>query len=448
MAVSRRAFGGAVGGGALVLAGCAALPAFPGAAPSLPKVRVAGLYNAVANGPSEHLTILLQQALDSVVGTHAANLDPRLVWIAVPPGASGAPGQPYTPGEVPALSGALAGTAATAGTVPDLVALGNSYVVQEVARRQLLRPIDDLLLTTSLVSRADYFPGALAAGQVEGKTYGLPLSITPGILQYDPTLFAEAKLPPPDGTWDWKRLLEACLTLTAPPHQYAFAPYGVPGLLVFLWQNGAEVLSRDGKRCTLTDPAAVQAASFYGDLFTRHKVVAPAPGGAGQAFGFNPAQMNYNGARIALQFASSFFSLPSTRPFRYAEPFRGVAQATTLQLNSLLAMTSRAADPPADFAAMVALATELQRGSYLPPLRSLAKQADPSKAGLTLEPAEAAAVMQAATYARASPLDPAVSSAIAAKLETPLRTGNATATEACQAASDAINALLAARATG
>ena len=111
-------------------------------------------------------------------------------------------------------------------------------------------------------------------------------------------------------------------------------------------------------------------------------------------------------------------------------------------------MTSRAADPPADFAAMVALATELQRGSYLPPLRSLAKQADPSKAGLTLDPAEATAVVQAATYARSSPLDPAVSSAIAAKLETPLRTGNATATEACQAASDAINALLAARATG
>jgi len=281
MGVSRRAFVGAVGGGALALAGCAALPAFPGAAPSLPQVRVAGLYNAVANGPSEHLTILLQQAVDDVVAAHAANLDPRLVWIAVPPGTAGTAGQPYVPGEVAALGGALDGTAATAGAVPDLVALGNSYVVQQVAQRRLLRSIDDLLLATSLVARADYFPGALAAGQVEGKTYGLPLSITPGVLQYDPALFQEAKLSPPDGTWDWKHLLEACLALTVPPHQYAFAPYGVPDLLVFLWQNGAEVLSPDGKRCTLTDPAAVQAASFYGDLFIRHKVVAPTPGGRG-----------------------------------------------------------------------------------------------------------------------------------------------------------------------
>jgi len=158
--------------------------------------------------------------------------------------------------------------------------------------------------------------------------------------------------------------------------------------------------------------------------------------------------MAYNGARIALQFASSFFSLPSTRPFRYAEPFRGIAQATTLQLNSLLAMTGCAADPPADFAAMVALATELQRRSYLPPLRSLAKVADPAKAGLTLDPAEATAMVQAATYARASALAPELVSALADKLETPLRTGSAPPPAACQAAAAAIDALLAGRATG
>jgi len=378
MTVSRRAFLGTAGASALAVAGCAALPGWPGSAPSAAKARVAGLYSTVTNGPSEYLTILLQQAVDTVVDAGRANLDPRLVWVAIP---APAPGQSYVAGEVQALQAVLGGSGA--GAIPDLVALGNTYSIRQLAQRGLPRPIDDLLGTTSLVPKDDYFPGALAEGRVEGKTYGLPLSITPGLLQYDATLFQAASLPPPDGAWDWNRLVEASLKLTQPPGQYAFAPYGVPELLVFVWQNGSDVLSADGRRCTLDDPAAVQAASFYGDLFTRHKVVAPAPQGDAQGLASISGPMTYRGARIALQFSNVLASLSPSGSLRYAEPFRGIAQATTLQLNSLLAMTSRASNPAADFAGLAALAEEMQRRSYLPPRRSLARKADPAEVGLT-----------------------------------------------------------------
>jgi hypothetical protein len=440
---------------ALSAASCGALPelpAFPGASPQVPQIHVAGLYSKRPfAGTTERLTMLLEQAIDALPEPQRRAIDPRLVWSGVPASTTAAPGHPAVPGEAQALDALLTSSATTAGRVPDLVALSSSEVLQYAVQHRLLRPIDDLVQTTSLVHQEDYFPGVLVASRVSGKLYGLPLSMTPGMLQYDPQLFHAAGLRPPDGTWDWRRLVEACAKLTKPPRQYAFAPFSVPSVLVFLWQNGADVLSQDGRRCTLVDTAAAEAAAFYGDLFTRYKVVAPTPTTALASSFFGPTQSVYNGAQIAMQFVE-FLSTPSPpsceRTLRYAQLFRGVAQATTLQLNGLLAKTSRAADQPADFTALVALATELQRRSYLPPRRSLTKQADPAKAALTLEPAEATAVMQAAAYARASPLDAAMSSAIATKLETPLRTGSATASEACQAAAAAINAFLAVRTAG
>jgi len=159
------------GVGLLALTGCAGpgiLPALPGAAPSLPKIRVAGLYGGPnTGGQNERLSVLLQQAVDTLVADGNKNLDPRLDWIVVPPGVSGGPGKPYVPGEVPALDLAINGTgsgrASTAG-IPDVVAFSNSFALQQVVAKKLLRPIDDLLRSTTVVQADDYFPGALDSG--------------------------------------------------------------------------------------------------------------------------------------------------------------------------------------------------------------------------------------------------------------------------------------------
>jgi len=360
------------------------------------------------------------------------------------------PAHPYVSGEAQALDLVLNGTERTAGTFPDLVALYSSYVVQQVAAKNLLRPLDDLLHLTSLVNPAEYFPGALDAARLGGKLYGLPLGITPGMLQYDRSLFQEAGVGDPDGTWDWNRLLEICLELTKPPSQYAFSPYQVPGVQVFLWQNSADVLSKDGKDCTLADQSAVEAARFYGDLFIKHHVVAPfTPSSSATAVSsLAGSQMTFGNARIAMQFgdaANATQGLPNS--IRLGEIFRGQVQATSLHLQSLLAMTSRAADPPTDFAALVALGQDVQNNSYLPARRTAAQSVDRVRLGVRLESDEAAAVIRAAEYARLSTLDPEIAGIVSKDLELPLQSGTENAEQACRIASDAINTLLRQRAS-
>lgn len=119
-----------------------------------------------------------------------------------------------------------------------------------------------------------------------------------------------------------------------------------------------------------------------------------------------------------------------------------------MQLQSLIAMTSRTANPAATFVGLAALAEQVQKNSYLPPRRSLAKTADAQKLGFSLDPDEAAAVMRAAEYARAPSFDQDVNSAIFSKLQGPLQAGDSSPAEVCKAAAKAIDDLLAARAGG
>jgi len=159
---------------------------------------------------------------------------------------------------------------------------------------------------------------------------------------------------------------------------------------------------------------------------------------------FDLNRMTYQGAQIAFQFLGGFAGMAPTtqRRFRLAEPFRGTQQVTTLDLQGLLTITSRAADPGQAFGVMVALAEAIQQSTYLPPRRSLAEHADPFQYGDNLDATEAAAVRGAAAYARVSTLTPALREVLHATLEQPLQAGSLTAAQACKAATTAINRLL------
>ncbi len=86
---------------------------------------------------------------------------------------------------------------------PDVAALGNEDFVQ-FARRGALVALDPLIAVTPSVHLADYYPQIIQAHRFQGKLYVLPRDIAPkGIIYYNKRLFAEAGIPPPDGTWTW-----------------------------------------------------------------------------------------------------------------------------------------------------------------------------------------------------------------------------------------------------
>jgi hypothetical protein len=282
----------------------------------------------------------------------------------------------------------------------------------------------------------DYYPQALNTCRIDGKLYGLPIAVLPYLLLSDTNLLQAAGVQSPQ-TWNWDQLLDAASRLTKPPGQYAFAPTNFPTPEPFLWQHGAAVLSADGTHSTLDNPAAIEAATFYGDLFTRYKVVAP-PGKDAYEWPIKPnGPMTYNGSRIAMLMTSVGDALPES--LQFSEPFHDSARATTLVVNDMLVMTIRAADPSHAYSVMAPLANELQKQAFLPARRSLAQAA---QAPNNVTQADMTAVLHAADYARASQVGPALTAAFYSNLLTPLQQGTQKPADACKAAADAINAIL------
>ena len=94
----------------------------------------------------------------------------------------------------------------------------------------------------------DYFPSQLATAQYSGKTYGLPWIAQPVMLYYNPKLFADAGVEPPDENWTWDDFKAAAAKLTKVPRRQSTVRHafnGWPPIQMFIWQAGGEVISED-----------------------------------------------------------------------------------------------------------------------------------------------------------------------------------------------------------
>jgi multiple sugar transport system substrate-binding protein len=105
--------------------------------------------------------------------------------------------------------------------------------------------------------------------------YAVPLGFTPMVLYYNRSLFVANGGPgvPTDGmTFDHFLEVAKYATLQG---QYGFKFISwMPGWIMWLWNNGGEVLSPDGMRATgfLDSDQNVEAITFLRDLVSKHKV--------------------------------------------------------------------------------------------------------------------------------------------------------------------------------
>lgn len=446
---TRRALLGLLAGGASWSIAACQVPANPLQAPPTPvPVHPTHLGLVVSSQlPAEGKQAVLaayQQAVDAVAG-RGLTIDRQIIAIPIS----------SVPMAVNDIAAGFVGSAANGeAPTPDLLAFGDPfsfintlYLLHQLVAGPLLHPIDAQWKRAPAADTQDYLPNTLDSCRAGGKLYGLPIGINPMLFLADPRLLQGGSLSMP-GTWDWPGLLNAGQKLTRAPGQYAFAPETFYSLEVFLWQHGAAVLSADGTHSTLDTPAAIEAAGFYGDLFSRYKTVAPPAANAAAWTYTNDKQIMYNGARVAMIYTGG---APNS-PLQYSEPFHDQDKATVMFLDSALAMTVRAVNPAGIFPVMTALATELQQDNYLPPRRSLLRTMQPVRAlsgwlPSDLSQAEQTALTNALGYARASQVaDPAISGPFYSKLVSPLQRGTAPAADACKAAAAAINAVLQSRA--
>jgi len=277
--------------------------------------------------------------------------------------------------------------------------IGPDAQVRQLAGRLLIRPLDEFVRSTAHIRLDDYFPGALDAVRVDGKLYGLPLSVMPPMLLYDKELLESAGVAIPIGGWNWQQLLDAGLKGTKPPLQYALAPASL-NVGMFVEQNGGAILSADGTRCLLDQPAAVEAAGFYAGLFQPRTIVAP-PGTVNLSF--DHGMLSVGGARIALlpNWLSASIPVEQGTPRRLylAEPFHGKVPYSSLGLQDAVVMTTATTDPASSFLVMAALASQLQQQLFVPATLSTAKVVDPGQQGLSLDGEEKTAILRTARYA-------------------------------------------------
>jgi len=181
------------------------------------------------------------------------------------------------------------------GEPPDVMWFGRAFM-HEWAARGAFEPLDEYIerdlesarrgegsdLGLGDIPSADrFYPACWQAAMYGGKSYGIPIDTDVRLLFYNEDLLIAAgyRRTGPDGrvrarpprTWDELREYTARLTRRDQDGQLrvvGFPPsYGQGLLCTWAWLNGGRFISADGTRCTLNEPAVVDAMRFAKELY-------------------------------------------------------------------------------------------------------------------------------------------------------------------------------------
>lgn len=122
----------------------------------------------------------------------------------------------------------------------------------------------------------DFYQNVVDIARRENSLYAIPQDFTPMVMYYNKRLFDAAGVPYPQAGWNFDDFLQTAKLLTKPEvDQYGFVfANWMPGWVMWLWNNGGEVLTVDGERAgdVLDSDANVKTVEFLRDLIGKHKV--------------------------------------------------------------------------------------------------------------------------------------------------------------------------------
>jgi multiple sugar transport system substrate-binding protein len=163
--------------------------------------------------------------------------------------------------------------------IADLVAQGKPPTLARVATRWipeyvaagLLEPVDSYV---SPQFRSQFIPLLINEGsQYEGRTFGLPITVSSRALYYNKALFQTAGLMNPPSNWaELKSAAEAIHALGAETYGFGIQGDQLPQsetstyFYYFLWGNGGDVLTQDGTRPVFNAAEGLAAAQFMKEM--------------------------------------------------------------------------------------------------------------------------------------------------------------------------------------
>jgi multiple sugar transport system substrate-binding protein len=169
-----------------------------------------------------------------------------------------------------------------AGTMPDVMILDASSAAIFI-NNGVLSDLTQFIERDKEFNLDDYYPNVVDIARRGDKIHAIPGDFTPMVLYYNKDLFDKAGVPYPTGDWNFEEFLEVAKKLTVRDKNGKVGQYGfsfstwMPGWVMWLWNNGGDVLTPDGKRATgvFDSPENVETVTFLRDLIAKHRV-APA----------------------------------------------------------------------------------------------------------------------------------------------------------------------------
>lgn len=163
-------------------------------------------------------------------------------------------------------------TAISTNTAPDFVLMGIEYIYQ-YANNDMIIPLDDFWEKTGL-DESNYLENVVDKSKVDGTLYGVPMQYNLQYLYYNKDLFEEAGLDPEQPPTTMEELAEDAKKLTNPDkNQYGIGfPTDYASYCEYLWSNGGDVVSEDGKENNLNSEANIKTLEWIQDLVLNENV--------------------------------------------------------------------------------------------------------------------------------------------------------------------------------
>jgi multiple sugar transport system substrate-binding protein len=173
-------------------------------------------------------------------------------------------------------------TAFASGTPPDLFFTRVADLTNEVSR-SLVQPLDEYVKRDKF-PLADFYASSYEQYRVGGKLYALPFDAPNRGFFANVQAFEEAGLKPPpssykDDTWTWdafRTTMDGLMRRFGPQGAFAVdTGRELRSWIPWVWNNGGDFFSKDGKEVVLNQPAGVEALQFLQDLIVRYRVAPP-----------------------------------------------------------------------------------------------------------------------------------------------------------------------------
>lgn len=162
------------------------------------------------------------------------------------------------------------------GDVPDSSDMATEGL-RAFADNGLLTPLDSYIKKDNEAQAwlRDMAPSLVRAGQVNGKTYGIPTVWNSMVIYYNKKVLKAAGLSAPKKNWTIQNFLSMCKqvqTRKAAQFCYAFDSGYFTTIVPWMLTSGGNVLSSNWSKANMADPGTVSAVQLLHDFIYKYKI--------------------------------------------------------------------------------------------------------------------------------------------------------------------------------